>query len=329
MSKTCNYKNQLITELLFWIKIERDLKIKDAETTHDYKIAAYKKVLNQIQKIKTINSWEDIKDVKGIGKSIRSKLEQIFKSTHTEAADIQLTCNNCVEKIYGIGPAAAFRLMKDHNILTIEDLYRENSRNPMLLNRVQQIGLKYYNDLLHSIPRKEMDIHNKLLNKILYIDNQIDKDLILSLVGSYRRKAKESFDIDLLLSVQRNTTQKNRSDILKAVVVLLQHHNYIKDVLSLGDRKFMGIVKLPKHKYSRRIDILITGEQEYPFALMYFTGSKEFNIEFRKKAKDIDVVLNEYGIFDKKGRRLNLDIHTELDIFNYFDVPYVDPEYRI
>jgi DNA polymerase beta len=324
-----NIKIQLINELNFWIDIERDLKIKNEHTTiHDYKITAYKKVLDQIRLIRTINSWEDLENVKGIGKSIKIKLEPIFNQTHTVD---EKTCNNDVEKVYGIGPATALKLMKDHNILTVEDLHRANSRNLDLLNRVQKIGLKYHNDLFHPIPRKEMDAHNKFINKILYIfcDETKSDNLIYSIVGSYRRKAKQSSDIDLIISVpEEDIPQK---DILHDIVETFKHHNYIKDVLSLGDRKFMGIVKLPSKtsKKYRRLDILITSKREYPFALLYFTGSKNFNIEFRKNAKEHNVVLNEYGIFDNKGRLIDLDIHTEADIFNYFNVPYLDPEYRI
>lgn len=330
MATTHNYKIQLIEELKFWIQTEQNLKKKDTQIEHDYKIAAYKKVLNQIRCIKTVKSWEDLKNVKGIGKSIRSKLESVFEKHTTN----KCSYNDDIEKIYGIGPAKALQLMKNHNILTVEDLHKINSKNPDLLNRVQKIGLKYYNDLQQPIPRKEMDAHSKWLDGLLHRENMLDSDLIYSLVGSYRRKANQSSDIDLLLSVQRSTTPKERANILHSFVEMLKHHNYIIEVLSLGDTKFMGIVRLApskgvsKYKHFRRMDILITSQEEYPFALLYFTGSKEFNIEFRKNAREHKVVLNEHGIFDDKRTRLNLDIRSEIDIFNYFNVPYINPKHR-
>lgn len=319
-----NYRSQIIEELTFWIQTEQNLKKKDTLTKHDYKITAYQKVLNQINRIKTINSWEDLKNVKGIGKSIRSKIEAIFEQNITN----KHLYNSDIEKIYGIGPVKAQQLMTNHNILTVKDLQQKNSKNPNLLNRVQKIGLRYYNDLQQPIPRKEMTAHNKWLSGFLHREKAPDSDLIYSLVGSYRRKTNQSSDIDLLLSVQRKTTHKERANMLHAFVEMLKHHNYIIEVLSSGDKKFMGIVKLPKYKHVRRMDILITSQEEYPFALLYFTGSKEFNIEFRKNAKEHKVVLNEHGIFDNKGKRLNLDIRSEADIFNYFNVPYVNPEHR-
>jgi DNA polymerase beta len=327
MAASHNYKIQLIEELNFWIHTKQNLKKKDTEIKHDYKIAAYKKVLNQILRIKTIKSWEDLKNVKGIGKSIRSKLESVFEK-HTTSN--KYLYNDDIEKIYGVGPAKALQLMKNYNILTVEDLHQANSKNPDLLNRVQKIGLKYYDDLQQPISRKEMDAHSKWLDGLLHTENPLFSDLISSLVGSYRREANQSSDIDLLLSVQRSTTPKERANILHSFVEILKHHNYIIEVLSLGDKKFMGIVRLPspKYKHFRRMDILITSQKEYPFALLYFTGSKEFNIEFRKNARLHKVVLNEHGIFDDKKNRLNLDIRSEIDIFNYFNVPYINPKHR-
>lgn len=345
MAASHNYKIQLIEELNFWIHTEQNLKKKDTEIKHDYKIAAYEKVLNQILRIKTVKSWEDLKNVKGIGKSIRSKLESVFenhttsnrKAAGAESVNKHLY-NDDIEKIYGIGPAKALQLMKNYNILTIEDLHQANSKNPSLLNRVQKIGLKYYDDLQQPIPRKEMDAHSKWLDGLLHTENPLFSDLIYSLVGSYRREANQSSDIDLLLSVQKTTTPKERANILHSFVEILKHHNYIIEVLSLGDKKFMGIVRLAsavpatkwlsKYKHFRRMDILITSQKEYPFALLYFTGSKEFNIEFRKNAREHKVVLNEHGIFDDKENRLNLDIRSEIDIFNYFNVPYINPKHR-
>lgn len=345
MAASHNYKIQLIEELNFWIHTEQNLKKKDTEIKHDYKIAAYEKVLNQIRCIKTVKSWEDLKNVKRIGKSIRSKLESVFEK-HTTGN--KYLYNDDIEKIYGIGPAKALQLMKNYNILTVEDLHQANSKNPDLLNRVQKIGLQYYNDLQQPIPRKEMDAHSKWLNDFLHKENPLFSDLIYSLVGSYRREADQSSDIDLLLSVQKTTTPKERANILHSFVEILKHHNYIIEVLSLGDKKFMGIIRLaaerpapsglasavpppkgvPKYLYFRRMDVLITSQKEYPFALLYFTGSKEFNIEFRKNAREHKVVLNEHGIFDDKSTRLNLDIRSEADIFNYFNLPYINPKYR-
>ena len=51
----------------------------------------------------------------------------------------------------------------------------------------------------------------------------------------------------------------------------------------------------------RRIDIMYTKPQEYPFAILYFTGSMEFNVKMRGELLEKGLSLNEYGIKrDKK-----------------------------
>ena len=80
------------------------------------------------------------------------------------------------------------------------------SENPNILNNKQKIGLKYYEDLLKRIPRKEMEKHDKFITEFI---NSIDKndDLIYEIVGSYRRNASNSGDIDVLCTTKDKNIQ--------------------------------------------------------------------------------------------------------------------------
>ena len=44
----------------------------------------------------------------------------------------------------------------------------------------------------------------------------------------------------------------------------------------------LSSTKLPNALYARRVDFLFTTKEEFPFAILYFTGSKEFNTSVRK-----------------------------------------------
>ena len=54
----------------------------------------------------------------------------------------------------------------------------------------------------------------------------------------------------------------------------------------------------------RRIDIMITKPEEYPFAIMYFTGSMEFNTMVRQKCLDRGLSLNEYSLKDNDTKKV-------------------------
>ena len=67
-------------------------------------------------------------------------------------------------------------------------------------------------------------------------------------------------------------------------------------------------------------------DEQFPFALHYFTGSKEHNIRLRQRAIDRGLKLNEYALagdeeVDRRAR-------TEADIFEALGLDYVPPELR-
>ena len=77
---------------------------------------------------------------------------------------------------------------------------------------------------------------------------------------------------------------------------------------------------------------MYTTPQEYPFAVLYFTGSKAFNTVMRGFALKQGLSLNEHGIskkvYGKKEEKLELDLKTEKDIFDFLGLEYKKPEER-
>ena len=74
------------------------------------------------------------------------------------------------------------------------------------------------------------------------------------------------------------------------------------------------------------------GDPEFPFALAYFTGSKEHNIVMRQRAIQRGLRLNEYGLFQSKEEtsdpKLLVACRTEEEIFAKLDLVFVPPELR-
>ena len=113
--------------------------------------------------------------------------------------------------------------------------------------------------------------------------------------------------------------------------------NIIAEVLASGNKKFMGISKLPHMNHYRHIDIIDTDIDEYPFAQLYFTGSGGFNADMRSIALKKGYSLNEYCISDKNTKIAvtsdkimekigKPNIECEKDIFKFLDMKYVDPK---
>ena len=153
------------------------------------------------------------------------------------------------------------------------------------------------------------------------------------IAGSYRRELQSSGDIDVLIKQENNDP-----DTLHKFVNYLKKHGYIVEEYVYGNKKFQGMCKLKDSEHSRRLDILFTTVEEYPFALFYFTGSGTFNPKLRQIVMDKGFRLSEQGIYeidDKK--KVKKQIHkdrsgkpfrTEEDIFSFINIPYIKPKDR-
>ena len=119
--------------------------------------------------------------------------------------------------------------------------------------------------------------------------HKIDPKAELTIAGSYRRKRPDSGDIDLLLKAS------NKRIYNKFIDTLVQE-GYLTCQLARGSKKYMGMGKIDISPCHRRIDIMYTKPEEYPFAILYFTGSGDFNVRMREDALKQGYTMNEYSI---------------------------------
>ena len=266
-----------------------------------------------------------LKDVPNIGKSCLQVIDEFLKTGKVQI--LETNKHNPIHifaDIYGVGPKKAKELVEEHKIVSLEVLREKQSE---VLNNVQQIGLKYYEDILQRIPRSEIDHFFKIFEKVA----TTQLDLSFEIVGSYRRGAIDSGDIDVIL-----TAPKDANYI--AFIELLIKSKIIIEVLSRGKSKCLVIARLPSAKngtnyVARRIDFLFCTKEEYPFSLLYFTGSKLFNTNMRAHALTQGYSMNEHGLTltsMKNATALvsSTSFHSEKDIFNFLNLEYILPKER-
>lgn len=262
----------------------------------------------------------DLSDT-SIGSNIIDKLTEYVETGKIEMLERER--NNPVNqlaKVYGIGPKKAKDFV-EKGITTIEQLRDRED----LLTSAMKIGVKYFDDIEKRIPRKEIDDYKAKLDSVF--SKTAPPDSEFSIVGSYRRLAKTSGDIDIIISSKSN----NRLAFDGFIDELIKN-NIIIEVLSRGKTKSLTVTKLPG-KPARRVDFLYTPAEEYPFAVLYFTGSKNFNTAQRQRALKLGYSLNEHGLYHmkngKKTDKVNHVFNTEEDIFKYLGMEYVEPDKRI
>lgn len=269
----------------------RELDLVEEKPTAAYGARAYENVLQQLSQLKhfDINT-----KIPGVGEKIATVIRlAVTKKTDTQLSRALLNRARNVEKLVylpGIGAKKAMELVNDKKWM-------------LKLNEGQRLALKHLSDLRQRIPRHEMLVHEKVI-----LAATLKKTAI---AGSFRRGAQESGDIDVL-TLDAELSKK------------LREQNYIIGVLADGKEKFMGMCRLDSDNKLRRIDIEITSPEKWGLALMYFTGSREFNIKIRTLAKNKGMLLSEHEL---KGSNIR-EFYEEEDVFNALGEEFVSPKDR-
>ena len=267
-----------------------------------------------------ITSPAQLKGLPGIGDTIMDKLNEYVQTGTLRILEREkVNPVNIFADVYGIGPKKAKELV-DKGITTIDQL-RANQNE--LLNDIQKIGLKYYEQLLERIPRSEIQMYEQIFTSIFSnIASKSDPNAKFEIVGSYRRGAQNSGDIDVIITGNSGVVYKNFIDELIK-------QGIITHVLSRGLSKTLVIAKLPGNHVARRVDFLYSPPEEFAFAILYFTGSKAFNTVMRQKALEQGYTLNEHGLSiienKVKGQKVDQLFKDEKDIFDFLKLAYKTP----
>lgn len=324
-------KSLIVYHLNILLNVERENK-------QVHKMRAYTKIIKALAECDApINTEDDIDKIPGIGKgSIRERIIQIIENGHTdETRELMKDDNKRRAKfeaedrfaeIMGIGHVKAKNLVVEHKLITIDDL----RANQHLLNRNQIAGLQYHEDFMQRIPYDEMTSHRNVLTDAIASLGAVGSKLTFDIVGSYRRHAETSGDIDVLITTSNAKTSGEAA--FQALIQELKDRKYILHDFAAGAKKYMGACKLPHLQTAvRRIDLMFTEPARYPFALLYFTGSKQFNVAMRARALNLGYSMNEYGLKmtgDSKENMISKKFSTEKSVFKFLGIEWVAPEDR-
>jgi len=297
-----------------------DIMLKQGEP---FRARAYQKAQETIMSnLNDITSPDDLKGKPNIGPTIMEKLNEYYQTGTLSILEREKENPvNILSEVYGIGPKKAKELV-DNGIKSISQL-RENQQ---MLNDVQKVGLHYYEDILKRIPRSEIQQYEAIFssdfNKIATPNSRFE------IVGSYRRGAQNSGDIDMIITTDNPSVFVNFiNELIKKKIIL--------EVLSRGPTKCLVITKISCSGVARRVDFLYTSIEEFPFAILYFTGSKIFNTVMRQIAVEKGYTMNEHGLYTlhdggkKKGEKVDHHFTSEEDIFNFLGLVYKAPNERI
>jgi DNA polymerase/3'-5' exonuclease PolX len=309
-------KQSIIDNLTIMLNIA-----KNGNTVQDgFRIKAYQQAIKNIAAFNEPITEQSISSIK-LGAKIKEKvleiirtgsLHQVNNMDNTEYNKIVLL--EQFSKIWGVGPKKA-QILYDAGAKSIDDIRK---RFTHLLNANQIKGLKHYDDLQKRISiDKVAEIEKAIEPIILQYQRDNNVNLRYRVCGSYRRKQPTCGDMDILFC------EKDNKIVLADIVKLLLDKDILSDTLGLGKTKYLGLSIMPGIAF--RIDFEVVKTEEWPFALLYFTGSGTFNEKQRYIAKQMGYRLSEHGLYSLKDKAYVKGITSEKEIFDFLGMEYLEP----
>jgi DNA polymerase (family 10) len=265
-------------------------------------------------------------DIQGIGEALQKKITELVKTGRlTYYEDLKAATPPglvAMLDIPGIGPKKIKAVHDELGVETVEQL--EAACRDGRVARLKGFGEKTAAKICQGIARRQAYASKHLISETLPVAESLldalrsHPDVIrCSAAGSLRRHREIIGDIDLLASSKRPAVVLDYFIKQPGIINVVAKGETKASVLLTG-----GI----------QSDLRVVSDAEFPFALMYFTGSKEHNIIMRQRAIERGLRLNEYGLFRSKietrDATLLLPCKTEHEIFETVGLHFIPPEMR-
>ncbi len=298
-----------------------------------FKIRAYQKAAENIENlaedIETLKKEDRLSDIPGIGQALKDKIIE-FCDTGNVKAYQELT-QEIPESILDVmdiptvGPKKAKLFYDEFGVKNVPDLVGLIQSGK--LKGHAGIKEKTIQNILDGIKIVKAGQERMNLGKATRIADQFVQALKklkevkqISTAGSLRRGKETIGDIDILVAT---------ADPKKVTDTFIQLPG-VKTVQARGDTKASIL-----NEDNVQVDLRIVDENDFGAALLYFTGSKNFNVKIRQIAIDKKMKVNEYGVFQitesKKGQdpvETRIAGKTEKECLAALNLPFIEPELR-
>lgn len=288
-----------------------------------FKARSYANVARQLEQ-----SQEDVaalveegrlRDIKGVGDALEEKITELVTTGalayHRELRDKFPESLFELFAIPGLGAKRIKTLFEELQIRSLGELEYACAENRLL--ELKGFGPKMQQKVLEGLAfaRKHRgqwlvstaQTAARELRDWLAGDKAVER---IEIAGSLRRRKEVVKDIDILASSASPERLMQRFVEAKSV----------ESVTGRGDTKSSVVLKS-----GLAADLRVVSDDQFPYALAHFTGSKEHNVAMRQRARERGMKLNEYGLF--KGEK-NVPCKDEADLFAALGLPYIPPELR-
>jgi len=306
-------RNHDVAELL-----EKMAQVSEAAGEDRFKVIAYRRaatsVRNLEEDVEAVWKRGELEEIKYVGSAIAKKIDEYLRTGRLEALEKMErkvpTGTFELMKVPGIGPKTAFKLASSYHVKSVEDL-RVGLASGALTEAVGQVMAK---KLAEEVEKIKEGGSRMLLVEAFQLAAQLvsyfdEKGIDVHPAGSLRRGANTVGDIDLL------TTDATAADAFVS-------YPLVDRVIERGPTRVSVFLKT-----GTQVDLRTVKEDELGAALIYFTGSKQHNIELRSLAIDKGWKLNEYALADAKSGKV-VASRTEEEVYAKLGLEFIPPELR-
>jgi DNA polymerase (family 10) len=302
------------------------LEIEDSPNAR-FKIRAYQKAAltistlqEDVSDIYEKGGLEGLRELPGIGEALAEKIAEYLKTGKIRKYE-QMKAKYPIDfrnltRVSGLGPKKVFKLYQDLKVKNLDDLRKA-------IDKHRIAGLEGFGERSEGQFRKGLEMLEGQKGRILLGEGlpaaeSIAEKLkgsglvkVAMVAGSARRMRETVGDIDILV------LSSNEEKVMDFFVKLPE----VSDIVSKGPTKTTVMLKI-----GITCDLRVIEPDSFGAAVQYFTGSKDHNVQVRTIAIEKGYKLNEYGLFEKKGRLISA--MSEEDIYKRLGMQWMPPEMR-
>src|SRR6058998_2706910 len=315
--------------------LEQIATLLELKNENPFKIRAYTNAARAIEtfggNISNFQDEEALSKIPGIGKSIALKIKELAANGSLKyLEELNAEFPSGIHELFLLPGLGAKKIKALHDKLQISSI--EQLQKACEIGRVAELpgfGETTQQKLCDIIAKRAAHAGSFQFGQVAAEAETLRSDLAahsdasqVDIAGSYRRRKEILHDLDLLVAT------KNPAAIMQFFV----SHPLVESVIAQGPTK--SSVRL---RSGVQCDLRVVSTAEYPFALAYFTGNKQHNIELRSRALQRGWTLNEYRLAPlpvdpkaKKKRPIKKipNVHDEAGLYRAVDLDFIPPELR-
>lgn len=324
-------KKEQIVEILETIATLLELQAEE----NPFKIRAYTNAARSIEtwggNLRELAAEDRLQEIPGVGKAIAGKISELVLTGSSKFyEELRGTFPEKILELFtlsGLGAKKVKALYEKLQVHSIADLARACAEGRVA--ELPGFGKTTQEKLAKTIGDRAKSAGSYRLGEVAGAAEQLQNDLkqhpdaaLVSIAGSYRRRKEIVRDLDFIVATKAPA----------AITEFFVQHPLVESVIARGATK----TSVRLHS-GIQADLRVVSSAEYPFALGYFTGSKEHNIVLRNRALQRGWTLNEYrlapaeeGATQKKKRPAEKipAVREEAELYRALELDFVPPELR-